>query len=98
MAQLDGGVLTVLFVAGTDLVALFISHQWQVMAAWKGAPGKLDRRAGIQQSDATDKNPPIIRTVGAHQITSTACAPAPISSPIGASDSPSSAPAVRQAS
>ena len=98
MAQLDGGLLAVLLVAGADFLPLDVIHQRQIDHARKRAFVKFDRRAGVHQRPIVEENIAVIGAVAEHQITSTAFVCRSTSSPIGARLKPSSAATARNSS
>ncbi|MNE11502.1 hypothetical protein D3C80_1042630 [compost metagenome] len=95
VTQLDGGVLAVLLVAGTDLLPLAVVHQRQVDRVREGTLGVFHRGAHVHQRQVVEKDVAVVGTVGTHQSTSTAWFCRATSSPIGASARPSSAARAR---
>ncbi len=95
MAQLDGGFLAVLLVAGADLLPLDVAHQRQVDHAGKSALVEFHRRTGIHHRGVVEEQRAKIFGIAAHQRTSTAWLRAPTSWPIGSRARPSSAQTAR---
>ncbi|MCY1415077.1 hypothetical protein D9M71_305460 [compost metagenome] len=90
MAQFDGSLLTLLLVAGADLLPFDIVHQWLVDGVGEGTLVEFHRGAYIHQRDIVEKDFAVVGTVVAHQITSTAWLCRTTNSPMGARTRPSS--------
>ncbi len=70
IAQRNRGVLTMLLVADTHLVPLFIVHQWQVQCAGKGTFVELDGSASVHQRHIVQEQLAVVVGVRAHRLTS----------------------------
>lgn len=72
MAQDNGGLLPLLFVAGTDAFPFEVGHQRQIDHAGECALEKFDRRASVHHRPVVEEDIAVIGDVLGHQDTSTA--------------------------